>query len=238
MASMIVQLLGFFLGLLGFLGTAVATIMPQWRRTGYMGSNIITSMAYMKGLWMECVWNSAGIYQCEIHRSTLALPQDMQAARALMTLSCISSILATALSSLGMECTRCIHRSPAKCALAVTGGGCFLTAGLLCLTAVSWTSSEVIRNFSNPVMPDGMKYEIGQAVYIGFISSAFSITGGVVLCLACGQAEKRFPYLTESIDAFQPPAPEYQPPAVVCKDNHTPSRCSASSSGYRLSDYV
>lgn len=78
MASMAVQLLGFFLGLLGFAGTVVATVLPHWRSTAYMGSNIITATAYMKGLWMECVWHSTGIYQCEIYRSLLALPSDLQ----------------------------------------------------------------------------------------------------------------------------------------------------------------
>lgn len=78
MASMAVQLLGFFLGLLGFAGTVVATLLPHWRSTAYVGSNIITATAYMKGLWMECVWHSTGIYQCELYRSLLALPRDLQ----------------------------------------------------------------------------------------------------------------------------------------------------------------
>lgn len=78
MASMAVQVLGFFLGLLGFAGTVVATLLPHWRSTAYVGSNIITATAYMKGLWMECVWHSTGIYQCELYRSLLALPRDLQ----------------------------------------------------------------------------------------------------------------------------------------------------------------
>ncbi|MEQ2158817.1 Claudin-14, partial [Goodea atripinnis] len=78
MASIAVQLVGFFLGQLGFAGTVVANLLPQWRSTAYMGSNLITATAYMKGLWMECVWHSTGIYQCELYRSLLALPHDLQ----------------------------------------------------------------------------------------------------------------------------------------------------------------
>lgn len=78
MTTMVIQLIGFFLGLLGFLGTVVATLLPHWRSTAYVGSNIITATTYMKGLWMECVWHSAGIYQCELYRSLLALPRDLQ----------------------------------------------------------------------------------------------------------------------------------------------------------------
>lgn len=78
MASMGVELLGFFLGLLGFTGTVVATVLPQWWSTAFVGSNIMSVTAYIKGLWMECVWHSTGIYQCQLYRSMLALPPDMQ----------------------------------------------------------------------------------------------------------------------------------------------------------------
>lgn len=78
MASTAAQLLGFFLGLLGFAGTLAATLLPQWRSTAYVGANIITASGYMIGLWMACVWHSTGIYQCELHRSLLALPHDLQ----------------------------------------------------------------------------------------------------------------------------------------------------------------
>lgn len=101
MASMTVQLLGFFLGLLGFAGTVVATLLPHWRSTAYVGSNIITATSYMKGLWMECVWHSTGIYQCELYRSLLALPRDLQVLHLhpssvcpqQLMLSCITCIL-------------------------------------------------------------------------------------------------------------------------------------------------
>lgn len=78
MSSMAVELLGFFLSLLGFMGTVVATVLPHWRSTAYIGANIITAVGYLKGLWMQCVWHSTGIYSCEMHRSLLALPPDLQ----------------------------------------------------------------------------------------------------------------------------------------------------------------
>ncbi|XP_014391147.1 PREDICTED: claudin-14, partial [Myotis brandtii] len=84
MASMAVQLLGFLLSFLGMVGTLITTILPHWRRTAHVGTNILTAVSYLKGLWMECVWHSTGIYQCQVYRSLLALPQDLQAARALI----------------------------------------------------------------------------------------------------------------------------------------------------------
>lgn len=81
MASMALQLLGFFLGLGGFAGTVLATLLPHWRITAFVSSNIIAATASMRGLWMECVWHSTGIYQCELYRSQLALPPDLQVRR-------------------------------------------------------------------------------------------------------------------------------------------------------------
>lgn len=247
MTSMAVQLLGFFLGLVGFVGTVVATVLPHWRRSGYMGSNIITATFYMKGLWMECAWHSTGIYQCEIHRSMLALPPDLQAARALMVLSCLTSTLAAVVSSAGMKCTRFARGSPIKHALALSGGICFLCAGLLCLITVSWTTNDVMLDFYNPVLPSGMKYEIGLAVYVGFASSCLSLIGGFVLCWNSGgrkpknllprRRHRRRPPPPVLSNINTPAAPPYQPPAAL-KGNHTPSLSSASSNGYRLSDYV
>uniref|UniRef100_A0A3Q2P945 Claudin n=1 Tax=Fundulus heteroclitus TaxID=8078 RepID=A0A3Q2P945_FUNHE len=168
MASMAVQLLGFFLGLLGFAGTVVATLLPHWRSSAYMGSNIITATAYMKGLWMECVWHSTGIYQCELYRSLLALPRDLQAARALMVLSCVSSLLASLVAVMGMKCTHFAQRSVVKSPLVLSGGVGFLCAGVLCLVTVSWTTNDVVMAFYDPFLPSGMKYEIGLAVYLGY----------------------------------------------------------------------
>ncbi|KAM6978660.1 claudin-14-like isoform 1-T2 [Tautogolabrus adspersus] len=246
MASMAVQLLGFFLGLLGFVGTLVATVLPQWRSTAYVGSNIITATGYMKGLWMECVWHSTGIYQCEVYRSLLSLPPDLQAARALMVLSCITSVLASLLSAMGMKCTRFARGSSIKSPLVLSGGVCFLCAGLLCLVTVSWTTNDVIMDFYNPFLSDGMKYEIGLAVYLGYASACLSLSGGLVLCWSsCGNRSQGPPQMQRqqpsspppAFNNIYPPAPPYNPPEAL-KDNRAPSLCSLSSNGYRLNNYV
>ncbi|XP_023683352.2 claudin-14-like [Paramormyrops kingsleyae] len=238
MAKMAVQLLGFFLGLLGLLGMVVTTLLPQWRRRAYIGSNIITATGYMKGLWMECVWHSTGIYQCQTHRSLLALPLDLQAARALMIISCVASILALALATVGMECTRLASHSRNKNTLAVFGGIGFIAAGLLCLVTVSWTTNDIVQQFYNPQLPSIMKYEIGQAVYLGFISALLSIAGGASLCLCSGVFLERRAHIPQASAAVMRRGPQaYQHPTVH-KRLHSPSGFSSASDGYRVGDYV
>ncbi|XP_040339889.1 claudin-14 isoform X1 [Herpailurus yagouaroundi] len=236
MASTAVQLLGFLLSFLGLVGTLITTILPHWRRTAHVGTNILTAVSYLKGLWMECVWHSTGIYQCQIYRSLLALPRDLQAARALMVISCLLSGVACACAVVGMKCTRCAKGTPAKTTFAALGGALFILAGLLCLVAVSWTTNDVVQNFYNPLLPSGMKFEIGQALYLGFISSSLSLIGGTLLCLSCQDEGPSRPYQAQP-RAATATAPAYRPPAAF-KDNRAPSATSASLSGYRLNDYV
>ncbi|XP_005548771.3 claudin-14 [Macaca fascicularis] len=239
MASTGVQLLGFLLSFFGMVGTLITTILPHWRRTAHVGTNILTAVSYLKGLWMECVWHSTGIYQCQIYRSLLALPQDLQAARALMVISCLLSGIACACAVIGMKCTRCAKGTPAKTTFAILGGSLFILAGLLCMVAVSWTTNDVVQNFYNPLLPSGMKFEIGQALYLGFISSSLSLIGGTLLCLSCQDEAPYRPYQAppRATTATATTAPAYQPPAAY-KDNRAPSVTSATHSGYRLNDYV
>lgn len=232
MASWALELLGFSLSLLGFLGTLIATILPHWWRSAHVGANIITAVTYLKGLWMECVRHSTGVYQCQLYRSQLALPADLRAARAMMVISCLLAVLAGGVAVLGMRCTRCAEGSPAKASMAGAGGVSFVAAGLLCLVPVAWSTNSVVMDFYNPTLPAGVKYEIGQALYLGFVSSAFTILGGALLCTSC--LENWAPCQPRS----GPAAPPSSTPLSASKGNHAPSLASVAHSGYRLSDYV
>ncbi|XP_007423391.1 claudin-14 [Python bivittatus] len=235
MESMAFQLLGFFLSLLGLAGTITATILPHWWNSAHVGMNIITAVAYIKGLWMECVWHSTGISQCQLHRSPLALPRDLQAARAMMVISCILSTLACVIAVIGMKCTQCAKGSSAKNIFAILGGSLFILAGIVCLIPVSWTTNDVVTDFYNPMLPNGMKYEIGHALYLGFVCASLSIIGGIILCASCQRVENDINYHQQSRSTRL--APSYRPPKAY-KSNHSPSQTSASYNGYSLNDYV
>lgn len=188
MASAALELMGFFLGLFGLLGTMVSTVLPYWQISAHIGSNIVTAVANMRGLWMECVYQSTGTFQCETYNSMLALPSDMQASRALMVISLVLSILAIALAVLGMQCTVCLEGLGAvKGRVAGVGGGLFLTAGFLSLIPVAWTTSEVVQTFYRPDLPSSMKFELGDCLYVGLASALMSMLGGGMLCTSCSE---------------------------------------------------
>lgn len=234
MGTMTQQFLGFFLGLLGLVGTLTSTVLPHWRQTAYFSTNFITASYYMKGLWMECVSHTAGIYQCEFHKSMLSLPKDLLVARILMVLSCITSVLATIGSAVGMKCTRCTQQSHAKGSIAVGGGSCFIMAGLFCLITTSWTMCDVIRDAYDPFSAAGMKYEIGLAMYISFSSAIFSICGGGMLCVASWNVrnsvgQKMADPQVPGLNKLQ------QIPASQANNAFKSDSASSSSSGYRIS---
>lgn len=217
MVSVGLQLLGYALALLGLLGTVVAMLLPSWRTSSYIGSSIVTAVGFSKGLWMECATYSTGITQCDIYSSLLNLPADLQVAQALMATSTAVSWLAAIVSVVGMQCTVFAQGSPTKDKVAVLGGAAFVLGGLLCFVPVAWNIHVVLRDFYNPVVPDSMKYELGEALYLGVLSSLLSLIGGFILCASCPprdpQAGYYSPYHSRPRGGRRPPTPAASPKA-------------------------
>lgn len=77
MANAGIQLLGFTLAFLGFIGSIISTIMVEWKASSYAGDNIITAQAMYEGLWKTCVSQSTGQIQCKVYDSLLQLPGNV-----------------------------------------------------------------------------------------------------------------------------------------------------------------
>ncbi|KAM4633086.1 claudin-20 [Polymixia lowei] len=185
MLSSALQILAFALALLGVLGATMATVLPNWKVSADVGSNIMTAMSQMQGLWMDCTWYSTGVFSCTLKYSVLSLPAYLQTARTTMVLSCMVASLGLCLATLGLKCTRWGGSHRAKGHTAIAAGGCFILAGVLCLVAASWFTNEVIASFLDANVPESNKYEPGGAVYVTFISAGFLLAGGVMFCLSC-----------------------------------------------------
>uniref|UniRef100_A0A665WPY9 Claudin n=1 Tax=Echeneis naucrates TaxID=173247 RepID=A0A665WPY9_ECHNA len=99
------QILGMVLAVIGFLGTILICALPMWKVTAFIGANIITAQVIWEGLWMNCVMQSTGQMQCKVYDSLLALPQDLQAARALVVIAIIVGAFGILLSVVGGKCT-------------------------------------------------------------------------------------------------------------------------------------
>ncbi|XP_036706447.1 claudin-1 isoform X2 [Balaenoptera musculus] len=131
MANAGLQLLGFILAFLGWIGSIVSTALPQWRICSYAGDNIVTAQAIYEGLWMSCVSQSTGQIQCKVFDSLLNLSSTLQATRALMVIGILLGLVAIFVATVGMKCMKCLEDNEVqKMRMAVTGGVIFLISGM------------------------------------------------------------------------------------------------------------
>ncbi|XP_056915402.1 claudin-20 [Takifugu flavidus] len=185
MTSTGMQIFGFVLALLGIMGAMVATVLPNWKVSADVGSNIITAISQMQGLWMDCTWYSTGMFSCTLKYSVLSLPAYLQTARTTMVLCCVLAAMGLCLASLGLKCTRWGGGRRSKQHAAIASGSCFVAAGFLCLVPASWFTNEVITNFLDSSVPESNKFEPGGAVYVAFVSAGFLLMGGCIFCMSC-----------------------------------------------------
>ncbi|KAM4620611.1 claudin-4-like [Polymixia lowei] len=185
MASFGLELVGVTLSVLGWLLSVVSCALPMWRVSAFIGANIVTAQVYWEGLWMSCVVQSTGQMQCKVYDSMLALPQDLQAARALSVVSILVGVVALLISTVGAKCTNCIEDEGVKARVMASSGGAFIAAALAQLVPVSWSAHSIVIEFYSPIVPTGQKMEIGAALYLGWAAAALLLVGGSILCCSC-----------------------------------------------------
>uniref|UniRef100_A0A672GKY5 Claudin n=1 Tax=Salarias fasciatus TaxID=181472 RepID=A0A672GKY5_SALFA len=186
MASAGLQILAVALACIGFLGDIIICALPMWKVTAFIGSNIVTAQTFWEGLWMNCVKQSTGQMQCKVYDSMLALPPDLQAARALVVISILVVFVGILLAVAGGNCTNCIEDEASKRKVAVVAGVLIAIAGLLCIVPVSWTAHNIITGFFSPGAIEERRGELGASIYVGWASGALLVLGGGILCSTFG----------------------------------------------------
>uniref|UniRef100_A0A3B3B7M9 Claudin 8.2 n=1 Tax=Oryzias melastigma TaxID=30732 RepID=A0A3B3B7M9_ORYME len=207
------EVVALIIGFVGLIGVAAVTGLPMWKVTAFIQENIIVMETRWEGLWMNCYRQANIRMQCKVYDSLLYLPADLQAARGLMCASVAVTTLALIVSAVGMKCTKLVdHRARTKHVVLVAGGSLFLLGCATTLIPVSWTGHVIIQDFYNPLLIDAQRRELGEALYIGWVTSALLFTAGVILL--CRHApktqieEERVIYNEGSV--YQPPY-TYQP---------------------------
>ncbi|KAM8874875.1 claudin-19 [Spinachia spinachia] len=181
MANTGLQLLGFFLSLVGLAATVGATLMVEWKKQ-YQGK----THRIFEGLWMSCSGNERTT--CEFHQYLLKLPTEVQATRAVMLISIFLSAVALLVSTLGMKCTRFMDgKDESKSTTAMVGGIMFMVAGVLTLIITSWYVKMIVQIFndSNALQ----SFEFGNAVFVSWAGGLLTAAGGAFLgCRRCSRS--------------------------------------------------
>ncbi|XP_054889392.1 claudin-1 [Poeciliopsis prolifica] len=186
-----VQLLGFSLAVLGFIGTIACTAMVEWKASSYLGSNIITAQAMYEGLWKSCMWQTTGQMQCKVYDSFLQLPSNIQVTRGLMCAAIFLCFISIMVTVVGMECTTFMGKQPQKKSkVALAGGVIFIIAGVVALIGTAWYGHRIAQDFYSPLSPTSSRSEFGSALYVGWGAACMCIIGGGFLCCMC--SDRRF----------------------------------------------
>ncbi|XP_019323880.1 claudin-6 isoform X1 [Panthera pardus] len=185
MASAGLQILGIILTLLGWVNALVSCALPLWKVTAFIGNSIVVAQVVWEGLWMSCVVQSTGQMQCKVYDSLLALPQDLQAARALCVVALLLALLGLLVYLAGAKCTTCVEDKDSKARLVLVSGIIFVISGVLTLIPVCWTAHTIIRDFYNPLVAEAQKRELGASLYLGWAASGLLLLGGGLLCCTC-----------------------------------------------------
>ncbi|KAM9790395.1 claudin-1 isoform 1-T1 [Syngnathus typhle] len=188
MANSGIQLLGFSLAFLGFIGAIASTIMVEWKASSYAGDNIVTAQALYEGLWKSCAAQSTGQVQCKVYDSLLQLPGIVLGTRGLMLAAIFICLIALLVATMGMKCTTCLADQPEqKNKVALSSGIILIIAGLLALVGTSWYGHRIAQEFYNPFTPTNSRYEFGSALYVGWGAASLIMIGGGFLCCNCSK---------------------------------------------------
>ncbi|XP_061594330.1 claudin-19-like [Cololabis saira] len=180
MASSGLQLLGFFLSLVGTAATVASTIMVEWRKE-------VQGKHYTyEGLWMAC--SGTERTTCENHKSVLKLAIEIQATRAVMLVTLFLSAIALMVSIIGMKCTHFMDSMPAsKSRISRIGGILFMTAGLMTIIITSWYVTKIVKLFQESHKLQSR--EFGHAVFVSWLGGLLTMVGGIFLgCQRCSRS--------------------------------------------------
>ncbi|CAN9511013.1 unnamed protein product [Ophioblennius macclurei] len=182
------EVLALVLGSIGLIGTVAITALPTWRVSAFIGANLIVMEELWEGLWMNCYRQIDINMQCKAYDSLLVLPPELQAGRALTCVSIVLVVVSLLVTGCGTQKTICCgDNARAKNITLAFGGGLFLLSFLTTLIPVSWVAHTVIRNFYNPTVPDSRKRELGNALFIGWATSAVLLITGIILLFRYGK---------------------------------------------------
>ncbi|XP_051521416.1 claudin-8-like [Myxocyprinus asiaticus] len=212
------ELIALCLGIIGLIGTATITGLPMWKVTAFIGENIIVMETRWEGLWMTCFRQASIHMQCKVYDSLLFLPPDLQAARGLTCCALALSSLGLLVSITGLRSTACLKDQPRlKNIIVMVAGAMQILACICVIIPVSWTAHTIIRDFYNPLLIDAQRRELGEALYIGWITSALLLASGVIfLCRRVGPQSGSFYMYPPSHPGNKPTLNRFHPVSSTC----------------------
>lgn len=185
MANSCLQLSGFLISFLGWLGIIIATSTNDWVAMCKYGLNTCKKMDELsvKGPWAECII-STGLYHCTTFTQILDLPAYIQTTRALMITGSILGLPAVLMLLMSMPCIS-LGNEPesSKNKRTIVGGMLVIIVALCGMVSTVW-------------FPIGAHQEhglmsFGFSLYSGWAGTLFALLGGVILACSSEASSSR-----------------------------------------------
>ncbi|XP_070786763.1 claudin-10 [Enoplosus armatus] len=177
----VVQIWGFLMTALGWIFVACTMAMEGWKITsigGMGGSSIIKVAWYWSSLWRSCFTDSTAVSNCYDYPVLWSVEGSIQIVRGLLMAALSLGMLGFVLSLLGMECTYIGGQDRSKYKKIYAGGWCHIISGLLSTCGYAVYAQYVSVEYFSPDF-DGLKYDLGTPLFLGWVGSSFHTTGGV-----------------------------------------------------------
>ncbi|XP_076804860.1 claudin-3-like isoform X2 [Clavelina lepadiformis] len=210
---MLTQIAAFGIGFLSTVACVVTCFWNQWAVTSAAASSsLLNSIWGFNGLWNECMQYTTGQYQCENYLTALFdQPAYLIIIRALMCISIIFSTGACFLTLVGLQCSRLLDDAPNKKRKLMFVSCCLhACAGVFTLGSMAWYTGLVVREYFSWENQDNIfRYEIGAAVYLGYVSSFFSIFAAIACGCMPGPRDETKDYAPRYTPSYKPSANGY-----------------------------
>ncbi|XP_051283711.1 claudin-10 [Dicentrarchus labrax] len=177
----VVQIWGFLMTVLGWIFVACTMAMEGWKITsigGMGGSSIIKVAWYWSSLWRSCFTDSTAVSNCYDFPVLWSVEGYIQIVRGLLMAGLSLGMLGFVLSLLGMECTFIGGKDRSKYKKIYAGGWCHITSGFLTICGYAVYAQYVSVDYFSATF-DGLKYDLGTPLFLGWVGSVFHMTGGV-----------------------------------------------------------
>ncbi|KPP78463.1 claudin-2-like [Scleropages formosus] len=186
--------MGFCVGSVGWILSAVTTGLIQWRVWYVADTSVITSGVAWVGIWKVCFYSrllvtsgNEWIFCQSMKTWELFVPPEICAAQVLMLAAVIAGVCGSSSAVYGL---RNIYfgmeeQKPIRTAFNLAGA-LYLSSGVCSLVPLAWNIWSVACNhaiafppsFHMPSTP--VKQEVGEGIGVGIISSALMLASGVV----------------------------------------------------------
>lgn len=176
----VVQIWGFLMTVLGWIFVACTMAMEGWKINsigGMAGSSIIKVAWYWSSLWRSCYTDSTAVTNCYDFPVLWSVEGHVQIVRGLLMAALSLGMLGFVLSLLGMECTFIGGKDKSKYKKIYTGGWCHIISGMMSASGYGVYAQYVSMEHFNPEF-SGLKYHLGAPLFLGWVGSAFHMTGG------------------------------------------------------------